>query len=114
VECLTDPGSQSSPARTYIYTTDDASGSWTIAPYPGGELTFVTQTLGWAIDDGIHQTADGGKSWDLRADPPWHGRFDFVSAQTGWAAAEIRAQHELLFTEDGGATWTGLDPVIVP
>lgn len=114
VECLTDPGSLSSTSRSYLYTTDDGGHSWSIDRFPGGELTFVTQSVAWAINDGIHQTKDGGVNWELRGDPPWQGRFDFISAQVGWAVAEIQAAPKLLMTQDGGATWVELDALIVP
>lgn len=98
----------------FLYSTHDGGQSWSQASYPGGELVFFDAQTGLALGKEIYSTEDGGKSWKKISEVTWDGHFDFVDQQTGWAISRLGDQVELMRSDDGGQTWSLLEPQIVP
>jgi photosystem II stability/assembly factor-like uncharacterized protein len=46
-----------------VYTTVDKGDSWPASAYPGGELLFLNEKVGWELGRDIHKTVDGGQTW---------------------------------------------------
>ena len=89
----------------------DGGSTWESEAYPGGQLLFLTPGIGWALDQDIFQTQDGGQTWLQLSTVQWEGQFSFVNQQLGWAAAQDEEAYSLLHTEDGGITWDIITPV---
>ncbi len=98
----------------YLYRTDDNGQNWTVQSYPGGELRFMDQQVGWALSQRIYKTVDGGSNWVLVKTVNWQGNFSFVSAELGWAIASNDAASVLVRTRDGAQTWQLLEPTVGP
>ncbi|TDI84792.1 MAG: hypothetical protein E2O74_04515 [Chloroflexi bacterium] len=98
----------------YIYTTEDGGASWESYLYPGGELALLNPRITYAFGRQIHQTVDGGRSWDFVKTVQWDGQFSFVSDQVGWAVARQGEALALVSTTNGGRTWNLLKPSISP
>ena len=96
----------------YIYTTQDGGATWESHLYPGGDLALLNPTTAYAFDRHIHQTLDGGQSWEFVKTVQWDGQFDFVSDQVGWAVARSGDALALVTTSNGGKTWDLLKPSI--
>ncbi len=96
----------------YVYTTSDAGQTWDSYLYPGGELTLLSQQTAFAFDRHIHETLDGGQSWDFVKTVQWDGQFSFVSEEVGWAVARQGEALALVNTTNGGRTWNLLKPVV--
>jgi photosystem II stability/assembly factor-like uncharacterized protein len=88
-------------------------------PTPYGAFSFINAQEGWMVgawrDDPatpgeIYHTVDGGQSWKLVISTAWQGIPDFVDAETGWVVARIADKSALVFTADGGKSWTQLNP----
>jgi len=77
------------------------------------DIEFVNPVEGWILAsiNGIYRTQDGGKTWERLetglGDSHIMQDIDFVGSQNGWAGGD----NALLFTQDGGATWTNRAPV---
>ena len=96
----------------YIYTTQDGGATWESHLYPGGELALINPATAYAFDRHIHQTLDGGRTWDFVKTVQWDGQFSFVSDQVGWAVARDGDALALVTTTNGGRTWNLLKPSI--
>ncbi len=96
----------------YIYTTQDGGVTWESHLYPGGELALINPNMAYAFDRHIHQTLDGGQSWDFVKTVQWDGQFSFVTDQVGWAVARQGDALALVSTTNGGRTWNLLKPSI--
>jgi photosystem II stability/assembly factor-like uncharacterized protein len=96
----------------YIYTTEDGGTTWDSHLYPGGELSLLNPRMVYAFDRHIHQTLDGGRSWDHVKTVQWDGQFSFVTDQVGWAVARQGDALALVNTTNGGRTWGLLKPSI--
>lgn len=94
------------------------------------DVFFISPSKGWAVGQKsagpsawaqvIMHTPDGGESWSeqysLQIDPVWAFAFrlnavQFVSESTGWAVGFVHDFGDantsgILFTSDGGETWT--------
>ena len=75
------------------------------------DVTFPTAEQGWAVGKGaLLSTTDGGATWTAHDIDP-EASLDAVSfsdSQHGW----ITLRHkELLWTDDGGLTWTRMQPL---
>jgi len=94
----------------YIYTTQDGGATWESYLYPGGDLALLNPRTAYAFDRQIHQTVDGGQSWNFVKTVQWDGQFSFVSDQLGWAVARDGDALALVTTTNGGRTWNLLKP----
>jgi photosystem II stability/assembly factor-like uncharacterized protein len=113
VECRTystDPPGQAA----YFYRTTDDGATWSIQPYPGGEILFLNDSVGFALGRDIYRTIDGGANWTLVGTVDWDGQFSFIDDQQGWAVATNEEGTSLVHTADGAATWQLIEPVIAP
>jgi photosystem II stability/assembly factor-like uncharacterized protein len=98
----------------YLYTTRDGGATWASTIYPGGHLTFLDDQVGWAQNEDIYQTKNGGASWTKIANVSWQANFDFITETLGWAVAQSDNETALVKSEDGGVYWTMIEPFIVP
>lgn len=98
--------------EAYIYWTSDDAQTWQANSYPGGELQFSSDTVGWALGGDIYQTLDVGKTWAKIKRVNWDGQFSFIDDQTAWAVARSGEKIALVKTTNGGRTWEQLDPQI--
>ncbi len=91
-----------------------------------GQLSFVSATQGWMLANKfkLFATTDGGTAWkELEPEPhaeivgsgrlPYPGRFPIVAMQlltsdVGWALSMTYGN--LLWTRDGGKTWSDITP----
>lgn len=118
----------------YFFRTDDSGVTWQAQPLssPAGVENFMAQTypplffpgdtLGGVLpvdfyqgqdgpDRAFYFTADGGETWQP-ATPlfPQPGPYDFINPQSGW----VVSQGEILFTADGGLSWSRLPVAFSP
>jgi photosystem II stability/assembly factor-like uncharacterized protein len=104
------------PAKTetFLYSTHDGGNTWSSISYPGGTLTMLDSTNGWALARTIYQTTDGGTNWVKLSAVNWDAQFSFVSAQLGWAVARAGDQIALVTTTNGGKKWAEIHPLVAP
>ena len=79
-------------------------------------LTFIDKNQGWAsVSDGvIYHTTNSGNDWSpIYSNPEYvFLNLDFIDEKTGWAAGFKRNAEDfstrgfILYTKDGGNTWT--------
>jgi photosystem II stability/assembly factor-like uncharacterized protein len=114
---------------SWPYVTHDSGATWSALstlPNPFGSLFFLDSQTGWFLgatstdpstaSHAISQTTDGGKTWKTiiaLGKLKWSGQMDFVSAQVGWVVATDGTNLAFVKTNDGGATWQQLDPVMI-
>lgn len=98
----------------FLYRTEDSGQSWSTTSYPGGELRFLDEQVGWALSRRIYKTVDGGSTWVLVKTVNWQGNFSFANAELGWAIATNNTASVLVRTIDGAQTWQLLEPVVAP
>jgi len=107
-----------SPQKTISPEQDDATLH---------DVTFVGQKSGWAVGNrgAIWKTTDGGTSWTFVPTLPGVDKFSLQSAcfltdRVGWIAGgsfiPFSQTHIgiVLFTNDGGATWTAQGNGLLP
>ena len=79
------------------------------------DIYFVDDQTGWAVGYGgrVVHTTDGGANWNIQATPTQYSISDlhFVNSTTGWAVGGKARTftdpiREILFTDDGGNSWT--------
>lgn len=97
-----------------FYRTEDGGATWTVRAYPGGGLLWLDTSSGWALGRDLYQTRDHGESWQFIRSVSWDGQFTFVDPRNGWAVARQGEEIALVRTQNGGATWSLLRPVIGP
>ena len=132
------------PIGQYIYYTHDGGQTWIpgSSPVKMGTVFFLDAQVGWTLGKNeadpqaptlLYQTTDGGGTWvQLTGDSPLllGSTIQFLDGQTGFAFsspgtsdfyidfdARLRAdgQNSLLFmTNDGGYSWTAVEPQIIP
>jgi len=94
-----------------IYGTD-----WIYREYPGGNLYTLDGTRIWAVDNSfthsIFRSDDAGRNWSRISTIDWIRSMDFVSYQIGWAVNSTGTDYGLIHTENGGESWTSINPVI--
>jgi photosystem II stability/assembly factor-like uncharacterized protein len=98
----------------FVFTTQNGGSTWTSSPYPGESLYFFSDNTGWAIDNKIQHTSDGGLTWKPIKDVSWTAQMDFISEQIGWGVAKAGDVMALVKTDNGGARWSELNPVVGP
>jgi photosystem II stability/assembly factor-like uncharacterized protein len=96
----------------YVYITEDAGETWQTHRYPGGTLLFIDADIAYALSTDIYRTQDGGETWTKVKSVSWEGQFSFVSQQLGWAVARSDTEIALVKTENGGQSWSIIEPVI--
>jgi len=111
--------------------TDDGGQSWTGGTVPGAEdLQFrdvhafdadhaFLLSIGNGPSSRIYRTADGGTSWTLvfqNEDPnAFFDCFSFWNPSRGLAFSDSHeGRFHLISTEDGGQTWSRIDPALLP
>jgi photosystem II stability/assembly factor-like uncharacterized protein len=77
-------------------------------------LYFFSADTGWALSKKIQRTTDGGLTWTPISDVTWTAQMDFISEQIGWGVARTGDVMALVKTDNGGARWTELTPVVGP
>ncbi|RLD75640.1 MAG: hypothetical protein DRJ15_16695, partial [Bacteroidetes bacterium] len=110
----------------YILHTSDGGNSWEIqrsfkdnsSQYTFGlvDISFSDQYNGWAVGYGsgphsrMYITNDGGIEWNEVALPAFNALYsvNFINNNQGWVAGQNGA---ILYTENGGQTWTGQQPI---
>lgn len=95
-----------------LYESRDGGRTWLALPYPGGDLLFLDGDNGFALGLDIYFTADGGRTWEKRKSVAWEGQFSFVDPENGWAVARAEDEIALVQTQDGGRTWSMLEPIV--
>lgn len=116
-------------ANGTVLHTEDGGQTWasqvTGASGDLSHVDFVSEDRGWllanpggsggyAVEGVLLMTSDGGQTWEEMNDAFPSGShvtgFDFIDAQTGWAAVEspgIAGNTQTIYrTDDAGATWT--------
>jgi photosystem II stability/assembly factor-like uncharacterized protein len=97
----------------YLYSTTDNGSSWTITPYPGGDLYFLPDDVIFAAGEQLARSPDRGMSWQVISPPERDATFSFLSSETIFAAASIQEAHLLFRSDDGGQNWDLLEPVLL-
>ncbi|NIM96199.1 MAG: hypothetical protein GTO18_21080 [Anaerolineales bacterium] len=114
VSCNIAPSTELEQWDHGLYLTNDYGENWTILPYPGGALMLIDPQFGWALGREIHQTSDGGQTWELISSLDWDGQFSFVDVENGWAVARLDDEIAFVDSLDGGRSWNLLNPIISP
>jgi photosystem II stability/assembly factor-like uncharacterized protein len=112
VECMdmsTNPGT----AIPYLYRGPVSGGNWSYLAYPGGDIITLDGNRIWALGKNIYRSEDGGYNWPQISTVTWDGQFDFVSSTQGFAIAMKEGGYSLVQTNDGGALWSLLSPVVI-
>ncbi len=107
-----------------ILKTTDGGNSWQEIDYPAGlphsflqnlysidTLNGVVFTWSYSDETGyLLKTSDAGLTWDtVYSDPALQeGTFDFSDSFHGIMGTSTFYSHNILFTQDGGNTWTGI------
>jgi photosystem II stability/assembly factor-like uncharacterized protein len=119
VECA----SKSTPTTAHFLFTSNLDGSnWHTLNYPGGTLAVRSPGdgrvfrgdvgSGLAVDKDMYIFDGKAGTWEKINTIDWSGRFDFVDWNKGWAAAVCSGHLPcLMYTDDGGRSWTDLAPV---
>jgi photosystem II stability/assembly factor-like uncharacterized protein len=98
----------------HLYFSADRGDSWDPADFPGGTPTFLRDGTIWASSRQVWRSLDNGQTWELRKTVFWDGQFSFISEGLGWAVAVEGEEVALVRTEDGGASWQLLEPILAP
>ncbi|HEY5119249.1 MAG TPA: hypothetical protein VII90_07320, partial [Anaerolineales bacterium] len=112
VECMdmsTNPGT----STPFLYRSPVSGSAWTSQAYPGGDIFTLNGNRIWALGKDIYRSDDGGNNWTKISTVTWDGQFDFVSSTLGFAIAKKDSGYGLVQTNDGGALWALLSPVVV-
>ena len=119
----------------WLYTSTDQGVSWDIASLPPGQVTeveFSDPETGWSLrrkdpdsyESDLYRTSDSGATWSLLSHMAWaDARLQFIDVRTGWALATAcdvascnpyLSPPRLLRTDNGGETWTIIQPQLAP
>lgn len=113
VECFSQVNT---PNLGWLYVTADGEGTWAPedVPQAQGLFQFLNPGQGWYVADKVYQTTDGGRHWTPGATVTWTGVPDFVDSLNGWLVASKENALALVRSNDAGASWTLLKPVVAP
>lgn len=100
-------------SESFLYSTEDGGSSWDPHPYPGGQLFFLDENLGWALGRDIYETRDGGLTWEALASPGWEGQYNIVTEQLWWFVSTSEELPSLWRSHDGGRTWERVHATLV-
>ncbi|MDD4858446.1 MAG: YCF48-related protein [Candidatus Krumholzibacteria bacterium] len=96
-----------------LYSTADGGASWAVVEGAKASalrtvltITFVDGTTGWAGGGVIMKTMDGGESWETQIAAATVRKFQFLSAEYGFAVGG----KTILRTKNGGITWENVTP----
>ncbi|MBN1440127.1 MAG: hypothetical protein JW929_12030 [Anaerolineales bacterium] len=118
VECT----SKTSPTTAAFLFSSNLDGSnWHIMDYPGGMMVVRSSgdgrvyrgdvVSGLAVGEELYIYTGTTEIWE-KIDPiDWSGQFDFIDWNKGWAAAHKDGTPLLMYTKDGGRSWTEIRPV---
>lgn len=125
------------PQAHYIFYTHDGGVTWTprTAPALIGSIYFLNAQTGWFLgkndpDPGssttLYFTQDGGETWTpiLQDTPlPLWTQLEFLDANLGFGIQpgyvdeldeRANGSYSLFVTEDGGKSWTKIEPILQP
>ncbi len=112
VECMdmsTNPGT----SADFLYRSPVSGSAWTSMAYPGGDVLSLDGNRIWALGKDIYRSDNGGNTWTKISSVTWDkGIFDFVSSTLGFAIAVNGSNYGLVQTNNGGALWALLNPVV--
>jgi photosystem II stability/assembly factor-like uncharacterized protein len=100
---------------TYALSADGGK-TWNTWPASGNEF-FLDGFHGWRLlpQGQLQQTENGGKQWLTIKTVAWKdAQLSFIDLLLGWAIVTDDSQSALVFTQDGGRTWSEIKAVISP
>ena len=106
------------PLARYRFFALSANGgeTWNSWLASGNEF-FLDGQYGWRLlsPGQLQQTKDSGSNWTTIKSVTWeNAQFDFISDQEGWAIVSSGNVSALVYTTNGGHTWSEIMPVIEP
>jgi photosystem II stability/assembly factor-like uncharacterized protein len=111
VECM-DMSAGPGLSVPFLYRSPLSGNGWTSLAYPGGDIMTLDGNRIWALGKDIYRSDDGGGHWSKISTVTWDGQFDFVSSTVGFAIAKKDSSYGLVQTNDGGAFWVLLTPLV--
>jgi photosystem II stability/assembly factor-like uncharacterized protein len=119
VEC----SSKTEPkTAAYLYSSELDGSNWHILDYPGGQLVIRSPGDGRVFRGDVGSGLAVGEDmyiyngltgvWEKINSVDWTGQFDFIDWNVGWAAARRGETPLLMFTKDGGRSWTAKTPIV--
>ncbi len=105
------------------YLSASGQPAWNSWVLPGElrGVSFLNAQQGWMLvaaenpqASQLLYTPDGGKSWEKLSDLAWkQAQLDFITDKLGWAVIDYGSTTSLMRTENGGAVWIQVRPVLV-
>ncbi|MDQ7092080.1 YCF48-related protein [Desulfosporosinus sp. PR] len=102
--------------------TKDGGMTWTsgkvfsLGPMTGNNIVpydFIDEKYGWLVYNGeLYKSSDGSSSWEKVSKLSNIVEISFLTSKIGWAVAFDGKGEQLYRTDNGGASWVNLYPVI--